>query len=160
MKYLVTIHKEGAPDEKRTIEAASRFAVYEQVQKEGGAVTELSETGGSFKIPSWIFFRIGTGVKRHEIIRMAKNLSAMLSAGLSLSRGLSVIERQSNNKRLKEISSGLSETVKKGSSFHEALSLYPAVFPEIFVAMARAGEESGSLADSLTVVALQMERSE
>jgi type IV pilus assembly protein PilC len=103
---------------------------------------------------------IGTGIKRMEIIRTAKNLSAMLSAGLSISRALSVIERQSSNKRLKEIAAGLAESVKKGSSFNEALTLYPKVFPEIFVAMVKAGEESGSLADSPLVVALQMERSE
>lgn len=95
-----------------------------------------------------------------EIVRTAKNLSAMLSAGLSLSRALSVIERQSGNKHLKEIVAGLSESVKKGSAFHEGLAAYPRVFPDIFVAMVRAGEESGSLPDSLTVVALQMERSE
>ena len=48
MKYRVTIHKEGAPDEKRTIEADSRFAVYEQIQKEGGVVTGLTERTSVF----------------------------------------------------------------------------------------------------------------
>jgi len=99
-------------------------------------------------------------VKRIEIIQTAKNLSAMLSAGLSISRALSVIERQSSNKSLKAIATGLSEEVRKGASFHQSLTTYPRVFPEIFVAMARAGEESGSLSESLSVVALQMERSE
>ena len=160
MKYRVTIHKEGAPDEKRTIEADSRFAVYEQIQKEGAVVTGITENISILKLPAWLFINIGTGVKRDEIIRVAKNLSAMLSAGLSLSRALSVIERQSSNKNLKKIAVGISESVKKGSSFHEALALYPAIFPAVFVAMARAGEESGSLSESLTVVALQMERSE
>lgn len=91
---------------------------------------------------------------------MAKNLAAMLSAGLSLSRALSVIERQSSNKQLRIITSGLSDAVKSGSSFHEALSLYSKVFSELFIAMVRAGEESGSLAESLTTVGIQMERSE
>ncbi|MEK7101926.1 MAG: type II secretion system F family protein [Patescibacteria group bacterium] len=160
MKYRITIRKGGVPDEKRVVEADTRFAVYEQIQKEGGTVTELTESTGSFKLPPWLFISIGTTVSRDEIIRMAKNLSAMLSAGLSLSRALSVIERQSSNKNLKSIAVGLSESVKKGSSFHEALALYPSIFPKIFAAMARAGEESGSLSESLTVVALQMERSE
>ncbi|HEY4500651.1 MAG TPA: type II secretion system F family protein, partial [Candidatus Paceibacterota bacterium] len=143
------------------IEAPSRFAVYDQVAKNGGTVVKLEEGGGSrFKLPAWLTMTIGTGVKRTEIIRMAKNLSAMLSAGLSLSRALSVIERQSSNSSLKIIATGLSESVKKGSSFHEALTAYPKVFPELFVAMSRAGEESGSLADSLAIVGLQMERSE
>ena len=161
MKFSATIRKEGIPDETRIIEAPSRFAVYEQIQKEGGVVTELHEGNNSWiKLPSWLFMTIGTGVKRIEIIHAAKNISTMLSAGLSLSRTLSVIERQSSNKRLKAITIGLSDSIKKGSSFHEALAQYPKVFSELFIAMARAGEESGSLADSLTVVALQMERSE
>ncbi len=160
MKFRATIRKEGAPDQISVIEAPSRFAVYDQVQKDGGFVVELAEGEGKLKLPSWFSISIGTGVKHAEIIRMAKNLSAMLSAGLSLSRALSVIERQSGNKNLKAILTGLSESVKKGSSFHEALAAYPHVFPELFVAMARAGEESGSLSDALTVVALQMERSE
>ncbi len=149
------------PDETRAIEAPSRFDIYDQIRDEGGFVISIAERR-EFTLGALSRFdiSIGTGIKRMEIIRTTKNLSAMLAAGLSISRALSVIERQSSNKHLKAIASGLAESVKKGSSFHEALALYPKVFPEIFVAMARSGEESGSLADSLIVVALQMERSE
>ena len=160
MKFRITVRKEGVSDQIRTLEAPSRFAVYDQIQKEGGMVVDITEGKTYFKAPEWLNITFGTGVKRSEIIRTAKNLSAMLSAGLSISRALSVIERQSSNKSLKTIVTGLSESIKSGSSFHESLTAYPKVFPEIFVAMARSGEESGSLADSLTVVALQMERSE
>lgn len=161
MRFRATIRKEGVPDEIRTVEADSRFAVYNLVRNEGGVVT-LIEEQSMFSLHSLARYNIsiGTGVKRIEIIQTAKNLSAMLSAGLSISRALSVIERQSSNKSLKAIATGLSDAVRKGASFHESLAAYPKVFPEIFVAMVRAGEESGSLSESLTVVALQMERSE
>lgn len=161
MLFRVTIRKQGAPDEIREIEAESRFKVYDQIHKEDGVVVSITEKKTvSFAIGGKINFTIGTGVKRLEIIRLARNLSAMLSAGLSISRGLSVIERQSSNKNLKAVVSGLSESVKEGSSFHEALTRYPKVFPPLFIAMVRAGEESGSLSESLTVVGLQMTRSE
>lgn len=160
MKYTVIIRKEGSPDEKRVIEAPSRFAVYELVQKEGGAVAELRDNAGTLKLPAWMNVKFGTGVKRIEVIHTARNLAAMLGAGLSLSRALSVIERQSGNKYLREIVTDISNSVKKGSSFHAALAAYPAVFPELFVAMTKAGEESGSLTDALNVVGVQMERSE
>lgn len=161
MRFRTTIRKEGQPDEIRTIEADSRFAVYSLVRNEGGVVALIEEQSAfSFRSLARYNISIGTGVKRIEIIQTAKNLSAMLSAGLSISRALSVIERQSSNKSLKVIATGLSDAVRKGASFHESLAAYPKVFPEIFVAMVRAGEESGSLSDSLTVVALQMERSE
>lgn len=160
MKFSVIIRKDGVPDQSHVIEAPSRFAVYDQIQKEGGVVIELREGGGRFKIPAWFSITIGTGVKRVEIIRMTKNLSAMLSAGLSLARALSVIKRQSDNKSLKAVVVGLSESIKKGLSFHEALAQYPKVFSELLIAMTRAGEESGSLSESLSTVGLQMERSE
>ncbi len=160
MKFLATIRKEGSPDQERVIEAPSRFAVYEQVQKEEGVIINLAEQQGAFILPKWLFISFGTGIKRREIIRMAKNISAMLGAGLSLARALSVVERQSENKRLKAIAIGLSESIKRGSSFHEALAAYPAVFSQLFIAMAKAGEESGGLTEALSVVALQMERSE
>jgi len=160
MKYRVTIQRQGAPDEDRVVEAASRFAVYDQIQKEGGIVTALAEDTGGFALPAWLNITIGTGVKRAEIIRLARNLSAMLAAGLSLSRALSVIERQSSNAYLKKITTSLSEAIKRGSSFHEALALFPSVFPPLFTAMAKAGEESGSLTDALNVVGVQLERSE
>lgn len=160
MKFRVTIRKEGMPDATSVVEAPSRFAVYEQVQKEGGVVVALAEGGKGSWLPAWLFVSFGAGVKRAEIIRMAKNLSAMLSAGLSISRALSVLERQSSNKRFKAIAQGLGESVKKGSSFHEALAQYPRVFSPLFIAMARAGEESGSLSESFAVVSLQMERAD
>jgi type IV pilus assembly protein PilC len=159
MKFNVTLRKGDSPEQTVVIDAPTRFAVYDQVQKDGGVVIKLSE-GGGFKLPAWFNITIGTGVKRAEIIRLAKNMSAMINAGLSLSRALSVIERQSGNKRLKEVTIGLSESIKKGSSFNEALSAYPKIFSSLFISMVKAGEESGSLADSLSIVSLQMERSE
>ena len=161
MRFRITVRKDGLPEQERVVEAPSRFDVYRQVSAEGGFVASIEEAHGfSLLALSRLNISIGTGIKRIEVIRLAKNLSAMLNAGLSISRALSVIERQSSNKRLKKVATGLSESVKKGSSFHEAVAEYPGVFSELFVAMARSGEESGSLADSLAVVGTQMEHAE
>lgn len=161
MKFRIVVRKEGTPNNVRTIEAESRFEVYEQIRNEGGFVIELTELHGfTMEKFATLNISIGTGIKRMEVIQTAKNLAAMLSAGLAISRALSIIERQTSNKQLKKIMTHLSDSIRKGSSLHEALALYPKVFPEVFVAMVRSGEESGALSDSLTIVALQMERSE
>jgi type IV pilus assembly protein PilC len=161
MHFRVTIRKDGSPDETKTVEAPNRFAVYDKVRTDGGFVVSISERPEL----NWAFLdkfniQIGTGIKRGDIVRLARNLSTMLSAGLAISRALSVIERQSSNASLKKIASGLVDAIKKGSPFHEALGLYPKVFPELFVAMVRAGEESGSLSESLSVVGLQLGRAD
>ena len=83
MKYRIVVRKEGVGDQSRTVEAPSRFAVYDMVQKEGGMVAELREDSTAFKIPAWLNISFGNGIKRVEIIRMAKNISAMLWANLS-----------------------------------------------------------------------------
>ena len=80
----------------------------------------------------------------------------MLNAGLSLSRALSIIERQTKNKGLKKITASLSESVSQGKTLSEAMKDHPQVFSKLLVSMVGAGEESGSLAESLTIVSVQM----
>ena len=159
MKFRVTVRTSGAPDKEQVIEAASRFEIYDKIGQAGGTVVRIVEDTGA-KLPSFLLISFGTGVKRIDVIRMAKNVAAMLKAGLSLSRALSVTERQSDNKYFKKIITGLSASIQKGESFHGALAAYPKVFSPLFIAMVKAGEESGSLTDALNIVALQMERSE
>lgn len=160
MKYKVTLKRADGSLEKRVIEAPTRFAVYEEIQKEGAVVAELAEKRDGFSLGNLKSIQIGPGgVKIEERITFTKNLSAMLEAGLTLSRSLSVIERQSTNPALKKITLSLEEEVRKGSAFHEALAVHPKVFSKLFVAMTKAGEESGTLAGALKAVARQMDRS-
>lgn len=157
MKFRVITKSPDGAETKRVIDAASRFAVYEQMEKEGSIVLSVEEGGGTL-LPAWTQMTIGTGVKMDEKITFTKNLAAMLSAGLPLTRALSVIDRQTKNKALKKIVMDLESEVKKGSAFHEALARHRKIFSDLFIAMTKAGEESGTLAESLAVVARQMEK--
>lgn len=159
MKFKVTFRKEDGTEEKRVVEAASRFAVYADAEKVGETVSDIQEQKAGFSLASLGSITIGTGIKTDEMITFTKNLAAMLSAGLTLSRALSVIERQSGNKSLKKVVVNLENKIKGGTAFHEALSAEGKVFSKLFIAMTKSGEESGTLADALKVVARQMERS-
>lgn len=159
MKFSVVVRNSDGNESKETIEAASRLAVYEQVEKGGAAVVSLEEKGAALALPAWANITIGSGVKTEQKITFTKNLSAMLGAGLTLSRALSVLGRQAENKTLKRIVAELENAVKGGASFHEALALHPKVFSRLFIAMTKAGEEGGKLADTLKVVGKQMETS-
>lgn len=156
MKFRVVSKSSQGQEEKRVMDAASRFAVYEQIEKEGGMVVSVLEGAGG--MPAWTQMTIGTGVKTDEKITFTKNLAAMIAAGLTLTRALSVIERQTKNKALKKIVTDLENEVKKGSAFHEALARHRKIFSDLFIAMTKAGEESGTLAESLAVVARQMDK--
>lgn len=159
MKFRVVVRHEDGKEDIRMMEAASRLDVYKAVEQEGSKVRSLEEDTGSL-VPHWLTAPIGRSVRRQELITMAKNLAAMLNAGLSLARALSILERQSGSARLRAVVAQVEESVRRGSSFHDALAEHPGVFPALFIAMARAGEESGSLASSLGIAGVQMERAD
>jgi type IV pilus assembly protein PilC len=83
----------------------------------------------------------------------------MIQAGLSASRALSVMERQTKNKELKKIIGTINTDISKGKTLAESMEMYPKVFNSLFISMVKAGEQSGMLADALKIVALQMDRS-
>jgi type IV pilus assembly protein PilC len=158
MKFKTVVKRVDGTEEARVIEADSRFAVYGQVEKEGESIVSIEE-GMGFAMPKWTQISIGSGIKIEQRITFAKNLSAMLGAGLTLTRALNVIERQAVNKVLKAIVIDLQAKIRAGTSFHEALEMHTNVFPKLFTAMTKAGEEGGTLSDTLKTVAKQMDRS-
>ncbi|TAK57471.1 type II secretion system F family protein, partial [Patescibacteria group bacterium] len=75
------------------------------------------------------------------------------------SRALDVLERQSKNKTLKKILLELNADISRGQTLSNGMRKFPKVFSSLFVSMVAAGEQSGSLAESLKVIAKQMDRS-
>lgn len=159
MKFSVKVRTSEGQEETRIVEAQNRVAVYGIVEQGGAAALEIEEQSAGFSFGSLAKIKFGTGIKIDERINFTKNLSAMLAAGLTLSRALSVIERQSRNKHFSEVVTTLEQQVRGGSAFYEALAQHPKVFSRLFVAMTKAGEESGKLAETLRVVGKQMEAS-
>jgi type IV pilus assembly protein PilC len=97
-------------------------------------------------------------VSEYEKILFARNLGAMLAAGLPLARALSVMERQTRNQKLAGTLSEVTSSIRKGDALHAALAKFPRMFSKLFIAMVRAGEEGGDLPASLAVISEQMER--
>lgn len=98
-------------------------------------------------------------VKLSEKIILMKNLSGMLRAGLSISRALVVLQKQTPNVYFKGVIGGLLETIDKGGTLSEGFARYPNVFSPLVVAMVHSGEESGSLPQSLAEIEIQLAKS-
>ncbi len=147
----------GEPFEGQ-LEASDRFALYREIRKQGGSVLSVHEA----RKKRGLTFDLGAlfgSVKTAEKIVLLRNLAAMIDAGLSLARGLSVMERQSRNKKLKEVLQAIEGEINQGGTLHDGLAKFPKIFPPFLIAMVRAGEESGTLGKALRIVALQMDRS-
>ena len=147
---------------KNTVTADDRFGVYAVARNQGHTVSSVEEAS-KFDIKKMLNVeRINyflSRVKTDELVMVTRNLGSMLKAGLTITRALSVIERQTTNPRLKGVTKRMVERINQGDPFNEALKEFPEVFNDLYVAMVGAGEESGNLAESLQTLAIQMERS-
>ncbi len=155
-EYTV-LNKEGNTI-KGTMESKDRFSLYHEIKKDGGTVISVSEVKEKSLLSSQISMPFGNSVKMHDKITFSKNLSKMLDAGLPLTRGLSIMERQSKGK-MKTILSALNDSLSKGNTLSDSMKKYPDVFSSLFVSMVKAGEESGNLSFALANIGEQLEKS-
>ena len=156
MKFSYKSVDETGKVEESTREADDQFALARDLKAEGKTLITAEEAKMGAALAKYnISFG---GVKFADKITFAKNLAAMIDAGLAVSRAIAVMERQTKGKIFKGVLHDLGERVQKGESLSDALAKHPDTFSSLFVSMVRAGEESGKLGESLRVVADQMDR--
>ncbi|OGG53359.1 hypothetical protein A2851_00060 [Candidatus Kaiserbacteria bacterium RIFCSPHIGHO2_01_FULL_53_29] len=157
-RFTYTAEKADGEVYKGVAEAGDRFELYGIVRQEGGKIISLEEQGGNGWLSMTYWNSFLSRISEYEKILFARNLGAMLSAGLALARALAVIERQTKNAKMSAVVSSIVSDVRRGDTLHASLAKFPNVFPKLFVAMVRAGEEGGDLSQSLQVTSDQMER--
>ncbi len=141
-------------------EADSKFALAKEFKDAGQTVLSIEPVDENNFFANLLknLNKVG-GVKMYDKIIFARNLGSMLEAGLTVSRAIDVLERQSKNKIFKKILLELNDDISRGQTLSDAMRKFPKVFSSLFVSMVAAGEQSGSLASSLKVIAKQMDRS-
>lgn len=157
-RFTYTAEKTGGEVYKGIAEAKDRFELYAIVRREGGRIVSVSEERAHHALSLTYWNEKFTTIKEYDKIIIARNLGAMISAGLSLARALAVMERQTKNQRLSRVLGEIANEVRHGETLHQALTKFPRVFSKLFIAIVRAGEEGGDLPQSLTGIAEQMER--
>lgn len=87
----------------------------------------------------------GHKFKLKELAFICRQLSSMLTAGMSLVKSLDILYKEQASKKAKAVLLEVYEQVQKGSSLSQALNMQSGAFPEFFISMVAAGEASGSL---------------
>jgi type IV pilus assembly protein PilC len=93
-----------------------------------------------------------------EKMLMTRNLAIMVSTGLPLVKGFSILSAQAKSKRMKAVLLDIGQEISKGKNLSESFRKYPDIFSELFQGMILAGEESGTMEEVLQVLALQLEK--
>ena len=137
------------------IEAESKQAVSDQLKSNGLIVLDIADKHSSKEIN--ISF-LQKGIKAADLTIMTRQLSTMVSSGMTILRSLYVLEAQTENKELAEIITAVRKDVEAGLPLSDSLERHDKVFTPLFVAMVRAGETGGVLEASLLRVADQLEK--
>jgi type IV pilus assembly protein PilC len=136
------------------VEADSKQAVADQLKARGMIVLEIADKHASREIE----LSFMQHVKAQDLAVFSRQLSTMISSGMSILRALYVLEEQTESKFLKGTIIAVRKDVEAGLSLSDAMGRHPKVFNTLFVAMTRAGEAGGVLEGSLLRVANQLEK--
>lgn len=93
-----------------------------------------------------------------ETLFFARELSDLLSSGMTLGNALHTLARRKTKSDQDRIVVELRDEIIKGSSLSEALTRYPDTFSNLFVSMVRAGEASGAVNEALGRLVKHYER--
>jgi type IV pilus assembly protein PilC len=136
------------------VEAESKQAVSDQLKQRGLIVLDIADKHSSKNIN----IALTKSVKATELAVFARQLSTMISSGMSILRALYVLEEQTESEYLKETIVAVRKDVEAGLSLSDSMARHPKVFNPLFIAMTQAGETGGVLEDALYRVADQLQK--
>ena len=88
-------------------------------------------------------------VTRPELITFCFHLSQLLKAGVNILEALTDLRDTVDNPGFRQVVAGLLEDIEGGLKLSEAMANHPYIFDGVFVALVRAGEQSGTLNEVL-----------
>lgn len=93
-----------------------------------------------------------------ERIIFTRQLAVMIKAGLPAVKALEALHKQTNHHYFQRVITDLITQVKGGQPLSTTMEKYPKVFPEVYTAVIRAGEQTGQLSEVLFNLADQQEK--
>ena len=156
MKFNYQARTKTGEIQSGAVEASSREAAVSTLQRYGLYITDLESVEEAPFYARKIKF-LGD-VSQKERVLFSRQLSIMFASKVPLVESLRTLASQTKNPNFREKISNISDEVESGNSLSTALSKHPEVFSPFYVAMARAGEASGKLSESLNYLADHLER--
>jgi type IV pilus assembly protein PilC len=96
------------------------------------------------------------GISIAEKAAFCRFLATMLKAGLPLPEAVDILKDETKNKKLKKIILDMSFQIRKGKNLSSIMSKYKNDFDPVFLAMVKAGEESGTMEKSFDYLSKQL----
>lgn len=95
----------------------------------------------------------GGKIKTKDMIVLCMHLEQLDRAGVPLHDALADVRDSTDSPKLRDVLTGVYESVKNGTVLSQSLAAYPKVFNDVFVGLIAAGEKTGNLSESFTHLA-------
>ena len=133
--------------------ADNSSAAMDKLREAGIIVTDIKEKVINEKKKSG-----GKKVSIQDVAVFSRQMAAMISAGVPVTRALATLAKQTTNPTLSAAIVDISENVESGMPLSDAFAMYPKIFDDLFVAMIATGEVGGILEQSLISLANQLQK--
>jgi type IV pilus assembly protein PilC len=134
-----------------SIEASSKEALIAALSKQGIHPLVIKQSSSVKKTKHG-------KVRSKDLVIFTRQLSTMVSAGVSLTRSLATLQAQSDSKYFSSVIAAIAKDVESGSTLADAFAKHPDVFNDVYVSMVSAGEAGGILDEILKRLAAQVEK--
>lgn len=154
-KYL-SVAKNGE-EQVGNIEADSHEKAVEILQKYDFTLVSVDRVSELFSL-SGLIGKFHKGVSSKKLVMFSKELSILISSGVSLVEALRIQYEQEESKRFKDQISAMSAMVEDGYSLSATLSRFPDTFSDFYINIVKSGEVSGKMQESLLHLADYVEK--
>ena len=148
--------------EKKTVKgrlaASDEAKAVGQLNSLGYQVLSIKAVGSLGKLRKSLDISFTSPIKQKEVIMFSRQLALLLESGIDIVTSIDLFRVQAGNKAFKTTLEEIIASLRGGSSFSEALSKFPKVFPIMYCRTIAAGEQSGNLDTVLRRMAEYMER--
>ncbi len=140
---------------KGVIEAATLADASKMLRADGRFIASLEPDSGS----SILSMNVGSPkLKTKDLMIITRQLSSLLSAGITVIRSLDMLYQQMESKKAKAVIGSVYESIQSGKTLSEAFREQSKALPTIMTSMISAGEESGRLDEVTARLAAHFEK--
>ena len=123
-----------------TLAAASEYEAATMLSKQGLSPISFKATSDRKKMKG--------SIPDVDKITFCRYVATMLNSGLSLGEGMTVLKEETKSPLMRQILDDILYNLERGKSLSSVFAAFPDTFNQFFITLTKAGEVSGTLANS------------
>ena len=163
-QFNYIVRTQNGTRQEGNIDANNINDASEKLRSEGLTVIKISERDTSFDFLTPFLERLNLEIEKFKnkvplstLVFFTRQLATMFAAGLTIERSIFFLTQEEKSKKFRKVLNDIESNIKRGLLLSDALERHPGVFFNLYIALVRAGEVSGKLADTLEELSLYME---